>query len=216
MLSTVLAATDSAISALLQTSPKENMMMKLQPNYSRTDKVLQEYLITTRTYYFLLGCIFAAAAFNGLSGSGMNRVLVEMPAWQHVGALAWAAFSRWADNGTTGLILYPFEKIGGTLFSIAAAIIFFANRRHLPRSGALPIYGAALFALGSLLATTQAAPLMLSTPHISDLASLQRVLNGFEFWEGIRAGVQVLTFCSNLWALVVVSHLHTRSRETSA
>ena len=216
MLSTVLAVTDSAISALLQTTRKENKMMKLRPNYSGIDNVLQEYQITTRTYYFLLGCIFLAATFNGLSGSGMDRALIEMPAWQHVGALAWAAFSRWADNGTAGLFLYPFEKIGGTVFSIAAAIIFFANRQHLPRSGALPIYGAALFALGSLLATTQAAPLMLSTPHISDPASLQHALDGFEFWEGIRAGVQALTFCGNLWALVVVSRLRTASRETSA
>ncbi len=190
--------------------------MKLRPNYSGTDNVLQEYQITTRTYYFLLGCIFLASAFNGLSGSGMNRVLVEMPAWQHVGALAWATFSRWADNGTAGLFLYPFEKIGGTVFSIAAAIIFFANRQHLPRNRALPIYGAALFALGSLLATTQAAPLMLSTPHISNPVSLQHALDGFEFWEGIRAGVQALTFCGNLWALVVVSRLRTASRETSA
>jgi hypothetical protein len=215
MISTVLTVTDSAISALFKTPLKEDKMMKLQQNYSGTDNVLREYLLTRRTYYFLLGCIFLAAAFNGLSGSGMNRVLVEMPAWQHVGAIVWATFSRWADNGPTGLFLYPFEKIGGTVFSVAAAIIFFANRQHLSHNGALPIYGAAFFALSSLLATTQAAPLMLSTPHISDPVALQRALNGFEFWEGIRAGVQALTFCGNLWALVVVSRLHIRSREAS-
>jgi hypothetical protein len=146
----------------------------------------------------------------------MDRALIEMPAWQHVGALAWAAFSRWADLGTNGLILYPFEKIGGTVFSVAAAIIFFASRRHLPRAGALPIYGAALFAIGAMLATTQAAPLMMSTPHLSDPASFQHALDGFAFWEGIRAGVQALTFCGNLWALVVVSRLHPANRKTAA
>jgi hypothetical protein len=57
---------------------------------------------------------------------------------------------------------------------------------------------------------------MLSTPHLSDPASLQRALDGFTFWEGVRAGVQALTFCGNLWALVVVSHLHTASKETTA
>ena len=176
---------------------------------SHPDPRSQVSLVTTRTHALLLGCILLAAAFNGLSGSGMDRALIEMPAWQHVGPLAWAAFSRWADNGTTGLILYPFEKIGGTLFSIAAAIIFFLNRQRLPRDGALPIYGAAIFALGILLTTTQAAPFMLSTPHLNDPVALQRALDGFTFWEGIRAGVQALAFCGNLWALVVVSRLHS-------
>ncbi len=183
---------------------------------SYSDQRDQKYLITTRTHYLLPGCILLAAAFNGLSGSGINRALIEMPAWQHTGALAWAAFSRWADMGTNGLILYPFEKIGGTVFSIIAAIIFFLNKRHLPRAGALPIYGAALFALGAMLATTQAAPLMMSTPHLSDPVGLQHALDGFAFWEGVRAGVQALTFCGNLWALVVVSRLYTVNKETTA
>lgn len=68
---------------------------------------------SVRMRYLLLCCVLLAAAFNGLSGSGMDRSLIEMPAWQHVGALAWAAFSRWADVGTNGLILYPIEKVGG-------------------------------------------------------------------------------------------------------
>jgi hypothetical protein len=183
---------------------------------NRPDQKSQECLVITRTRYLLLGCVFLAAAFNGLSGSGIDRTLIEMPAWQHVGALAWAAFSRWADLGTNGLFLYPFEKIGGTVFSIVAAIIFFVNRQRLPRDGALPIYGAALFALGAMLATTQAAPLMMSTPHLSDPVSLQHALDGFAFWEGVRAGVQAITFCGNLWALVVISRLHTASKETAA
>jgi hypothetical protein len=181
---------------------------------SHPDERSQKYLITTRTRFFLLGCLLLAAAFDGLSGSGIDRVLIEMPAWQHVGPLAWATFSRWADLGTNGLIFYPFEKIGGTVFSIAAAITFFVNRRRFPRDGALPIYGAALFALCSLLATTQAAPLMMSTAQSNDPVALQHALNGFEFWEALRAGVQVLTFCCTLWALVVVSRLHPVNRET--
>ncbi len=182
---------------------------------SHSNERNREYLLNTRIRYILLSCVFLAAAFNGLSGSGINRALIEMPAWQHVGALAWAAFSRWADLGTNGLFLYPFEKIGGTIFSIAAAVTFFTNRRRLPGNGAAPIYAAALFTLASLLVTTQAAPLMLSTSHISDPASLQRALNGFAFWESIRAGVQALAFCANLWALVIVSRLHTASKETT-
>lgn len=175
-----------------------------------------KYLVTTRTYSILLICVLLAAAFNGLSGSGMDRALIEMPAWQHVGALAWAAFSRWADLGTNGLILYPLEKIGGTVFSVAAAVIFFVARRSLPHNGALPIYGAALLTIGSLLATTQAAPLMMSTPHLSDPTSLQHALDGFAFWEAIRAGIQALAFCANLWSLVIVSRLGTMNKGIAA
>ena len=43
----------------------------------------------------------------------------------------------------------------------------------MTRSVAIPIYAAALLAIGGMLATTQAAPTMLSTQHISDLAGLQ-------------------------------------------
>jgi hypothetical protein len=180
---------------------------------SHPDQRNQVYLVNPKMRYLLLGCILLAAAFNGVSGSGINRVLIEMPAWQHTGALAWAAYSRWSDMGTNGLILYPLEKIGGTVGSVAAAIIFFVNRWRFPRDGALPIYGAAFFAICSLLVTTQAAPLMMTTVHSSDPAVLQNALNGFSFWEAIRAGVQALSFCGNLWSLMVISRLHIASKE---
>ncbi len=77
---------------------------------------------------------------NGILASGINRTLVDMPAWQHIGASAWAAFSQWADLGTNGMILYPLEGIGGVVLIIAAAIIFYTNRRRIPRSEAVPIY----------------------------------------------------------------------------
>jgi hypothetical protein len=94
-----------------------------------------------------------------------------------------------------------------------ASFSLFVNQRRFPHDGALPIYGAALFALCSLLATTQAAPLMMSTAQSNDPVALQHALNGFEFWEALRAGVQALTFCCTLWALVVVSQLYKGNRD---
>jgi hypothetical protein len=182
-------------------------------NYS--EEVRQKYAPATRTRFLLLGCLLVAAAFDGLSGSGIDRVIVQMPAWQHVGPLAWAAFSRWADLGTNGLIFYPLEKIGGTVFSVLAAIIFLFSRQRLPRGGAFPIYGAALFAISSLLITTQAAPLMVSTAQTNDPVTLQHALNGFAFWEALRAAVQALAFCCLLWALVVISRLHPMDKESA-
>ena len=83
----------------------------------------------------------AALLLGGL-GASFGRSLIEMPAWRHVGAEAWAAFSRTADLGS-GLIIYPVEAISGTLLILAAAISFRLNPRR-PRSVAIPIYGAAL------------------------------------------------------------------------
>ena len=107
--------------------------------------------------------------------------------------------------GTYGLILYPLEGIGGAVLSIGAAIVFYRSRRSMTRSAAVPIYAAALLALGGMLATTKAAPTLLGTRQISDPAALQQALNGFAFWGGVRAIFQFLAFCANLWSLVDVS-----------
>ena len=172
---------------------------------SRSDEGSQQHLAKPRTRGLIQGFVFVAAVLNGMLASGINRTLVDMPAWQRVGAPAWAKFSRWADMGTYGLILYPLEGIGGAVLSIGAAIIYYRSRRSMTRSAAVPIYAAALLALGGMLATTQAAPTLLATRNISDPAALQKALNGFEFWGGVRAVFQFLAFCANLWSLVAVS-----------
>ncbi len=172
---------------------------------SRSYEKSQRQLAPAKTRSLILGLVFVAAVFNGVIASGINRTLIDMPAWQHVGASAWAEFSRWADMGTSGLILYPLEGIGGTIFSILAAIVVYCNRRSMPRSVTIPIYSAALLAIGGMLATTQAAPTLLNTRHISDPATLQQALNGFAFWGGVRAVCQSLAFFANLWSLITVS-----------
>jgi hypothetical protein len=172
---------------------------------SRSHKRGQQHLAASRTRGLLLGSVFVAALFHGMLASGINRTLVDMPAWQRVGAPAWAEFSRWADMGTAGLILYPLEGIGGAVLSIFAAIVFHRRRRSIPREASVPIYAAALLSLGGMLATTQAAPTLLGTRHHSDPVALQQALNGFAFWGGVRAVFQSLAFCANLWSLVAVS-----------
>src|SRR5215472_8169385 len=123
---------------------------------SRPHQGGQQPLAPSRTRGLILGCVFIAAVFNGMLASGINRTLVDMPAWQHVGAPAWAEFSRWADMGPYGLVMYPLEGIGGAVLSIVAAIIFFLSCRSRTRSEAISISTAALLALGGMLATTQA------------------------------------------------------------
>lgn len=172
---------------------------------SRSYEGSQHHLASSRTRGLMLGFVYVAAVFNGMLASGVNRTLVDMPAWQRVGAPTWANFSRWADMGKSDLILYPLEGIGGAVLSIGAAIVLYRSRRSMTRSAAIPIYAAALLALGGMLATTKAAPTLLATRQISDPAALQRALNGFAFWGGVRAVFQFFAFCANLWSLVAIS-----------
>ncbi len=152
------------------------------------------------------GLLIAATALNGLlAGGNVERALVHMPAWRQVGSRAWAAFSRHADLGN-GLFLYPFEAIAGALLTVGAAIALQFDP-STPRAAALPLYLGAALVLGGLLATTQAAPKMLSLRRIGDdPVALQRAFKGFERWGNVRAAFQVLAFGANLWALVAVLH----------
>ena len=51
------------------------------------------------------GLVIATIVVAGLA-SPLDRVVVGIPAWQDLGAEAWAAYSRHADLGA-GLIVYP-------------------------------------------------------------------------------------------------------------
>jgi len=151
------------------------------------------------------GLLIAATLLGGiLAGGNVNRNLVHMPAWHHVGVLAWAAFSRYADLGLNGMIVYPLEGIGGAVLTVAAAIAYHFDR-SAPRSAAIAIYAAAGLVVGGMLATTQAAPIMMSVRHLGDdPVALQQAFDGFEFWGRVRGIFQIAAFVANLWSLVAV------------
>jgi hypothetical protein len=144
----------------------------------------------------------------------LNRTLVEMPAWRHLGVQAWAAFSRGADLGN-GTILYPLAGIGGLALILAAAIVFrFGPRR--PWSVAVPVYGAALLAICVMLTTSQAAPIMLSLHRIGDdPRALQQAFEGFYRWDSIRAVIGMLEGFLEIWALVALSSLALEKKTPS-
>lgn len=139
----------------------------------------------------------------GTIADSLNRTLVEMPAWQHLGAEAWAAFSVRADLGN-GRTLYPLAGIGGTVLILGAAIAFRLNPRR-PWSVAIPLYAGALMAVCVMLTTTQAAPVMLSLHRIgSDPARLQQAFERFYRWDSIRAVFGALEGCAEILALVAL------------
>jgi hypothetical protein len=150
--------------------------------------------------------LIAATLLHGfLAGGNVERALVHMPAWRKLGPRAWAAFSRQADLGR-GLFLYPFEAILGAALAVGAALAFQFDPAA-SRAAALPLYLGAALALAGLLATTQAAPKMLSLRRLADddLPALQRAFHGFERWGNVRAVFQVLAFLANVWALAVLA-----------
>jgi hypothetical protein len=149
--------------------------------------------------------MLTAVAFNALVASvGLDRLIVQMPAWRHVGVRGWAAYSRQADLGN-GRALYPVAALGGTALSVAAAMSI--RRDHRAPNGAKRIvYATAIFAATGLLVTTQAAPYMLSLRTIGDNpAALQHAFVGFDRWGGIRAVAQILAFTANLLPLAGIT-----------
>jgi hypothetical protein len=162
--------------------------------------------MTTRT---VLGVTLGLIIVDQLLGTiidSLNRTLVEMPAWRHLGTQAWANFSRLADLGN-GSIFYPLAGIGGLVLVLAAAIVFRLGPRR-PWSLAIPVYGAALMVICVILTTTQAAPIMQSLRRIGDdPRALQQAFDGFYRWDSIRAVIGMLEGFFEIWALVALSPL---------
>ena len=75
-------------------------------------------MASTRTQLLLAAATFLTGM---LAGGVVDRVVVGGPAWQELGAQAWAQYSRLADLGT-GLVAYPIEGIGSTLLTLAATV----------------------------------------------------------------------------------------------
>ncbi|MBI5030849.1 MAG: hypothetical protein HZB51_10005 [Chloroflexi bacterium] len=150
--------------------------------------------------------IFLAAFVNSLlAGTNVNRALIDMPAWQQVGARAWASFSRQADLGLGGLVLYPAQAFLGAILSILALINFQRDGGE-PRQARIPLYMAVFSTIAGLLATSRAAPIMLGVRDMGEESiDLQHALNRFQMWSNIRGAFQMLAFVANLWSLFIVS-----------
>jgi hypothetical protein len=155
------------------------------------------------------GLVVASAVMGGLMGGLVDRALVATPAWNHLGVLAWADYSRHADLGN-GLTVYPIVYIGWTVLAVAAAVSCWLDR-NAPRAAAIPVYLAALFLLAVMATTLKAAPIMLGVPQLGDdAAALQHAFDQFTFWGIYVRGVFLaLAFLSTLWALIALFRVPT-------
>ena len=148
-------------------------------------------------------CLAVATLFGAiLSGITIDRYFVQRPAFEHLGAVAWGAYSRVADLGPNGLVLYPLIGIGYAVFTAAAAVSFGLSGGK-PSKAALPVYGGVLLVIGGLAATLEAAPTMIGVAKLGeDAILLQQSFDQFFFWSAIRGTLQVIAFLANFWGLL--------------
>lgn len=143
-----------------------------------------------------------ATAINGLlAGLNVDTALVKLPTRRRIGAVAYAIFARGNDLGN-GLLVYPLLGVGAALLTVLATL--FASISQVRMEVLLPLSLATLLSLLHTVATTRAAPLMLSLKNTpDDEALLSAKLDRFAHWHAVRATLQVLAFFLLVWALIV-------------
>ena len=152
-----------------------------------------------RWFNFLiaLACIITGL----LAGSGVDRYIVQVPAWKQFGVTKWASYSRYAEFGN-GLYLYPFEVLGSfiLLFTMSAIVLMDKTRY---RNIAGTIHLATLFATIGLIFTFFTFPVMMSVQTMpGDDMQIQNAFDKFHFWGMLRAAAHLLSFCTCVWIFV--------------
>jgi len=156
-----------------------------------------------------------AVLFGGLlAGMTADRALIQLPAWEQLGALPWATFTS-AANGVPGFILNP--VVGGValLLTVAAAITVRFDGEAL-RSAHVPLWSAAVLAVaGGVVTRVLLVPALRALPHVGgDANALQGLFLSTVRWWKVNDILHVLTFGFNLWALVELLAPRASRRET--
>jgi len=153
----------------------------------------------------LLWLIVIATVLNGmLAGGSFDGSLVKLPARRRIGVVAYATFARGNDLGN-GLVVYPVWAVSAALLTLIATIVAYLEQQSTGLVVSLTI--ASLTSIGHFLATSQAAPVMLSLRRTPDEeAILTAKLDKFEQWSAVRTTLQVLTFFVLMWALLVARY----------
>lgn len=151
-----------------------------------------------------LNLMLIATALNGIAaGASLEQAIKQLSARHRIGVVAYSAYSKAADLGN-GIPWYVGVGIGAVVLTIAAAIAAFSAQ--VAFETALPLYAAVVLSILHSLVTTQAAPTMFSQRRYDqDEAALITVFNRFARLHALRALLQVLTFATLLWALILYS-----------
>jgi hypothetical protein len=146
-----------------------------------------------------------ACLFGGLlAGVTANRALVELPAWERIGAIPWATFTR-AENHGVGSFFYLVIGFLALLLTVVTAIAF----RFDPAARGLrrfPAYAAALLAItyaGITRAVLVPAAFRLRAVG-NEGGELQQIFKGVARWWGVNDILHALTFGLSLWAFAEI------------
>lgn len=148
--------------------------------------------------------LVVTAGFHGLlAGASFDVALVKLPTRHRIGSVAYANFARGNDLGN-GLVVYPAAGIVAVLLVLATTIATYFTKSS--PAVMVPLLLACAGSVAHSICTAKAAPIMLSLRRTSDEeAILKAKLDGFAFWHGLRATLQISTFVVLLWALVEAS-----------
>jgi hypothetical protein len=149
---------------------------------------------------FLL-LLAGTTAFEGIrAGAGTFRMILDLPARNHIGPVAFAELSRATDLSPVGIVFYVVYGFGGALLTGLTLLI--AVRATAPRGIQLLTGVAAICSVLILAFTTQAAPLMWSVgTSANDPAVLKDVLDHFTLWTDLRVICADVSFLAVLLAL---------------
>jgi len=136
-----------------------------------------------------------------IAGVSFDVALVKLPTRKRIGPVAYAQFARGNDLGN-GKVVYPILGILTLLLVFGVAVMAWA--KHEPTAVTTPLFAAVLCTIAHSLCTgLKAAPTMLSLAKTPDEPKiLQKKLDSFAYWHGIRTVFQVAAFVVLVWALV--------------
>ena len=152
-----------------------------------------------RAFLWLLA---ATVAFEGVrAGAGTFRLILDLPAREQIGPVAFAAFSRATDLSAAGVAFYAIYGLGGALLTVPT---WLAARRVKASKAIRACTGiAALSSLLVLAFTVPAAPLMWrigASPD--DPVLLAPLIDRFVLWTQLRILLADISFVAVLAALL--------------
>jgi len=151
------------------------------------------------------GLAIGAALFGGLlSGTTATRALVQLPAWERLGMIPWAEYTR-AEHHGVGVVFYALVGGIALLFTIATAIAFRLDRTMRSSRG-LPVYAAvAISAVAGVVTRAMIVPAAVQMRATGDNAvELQTIFQQLAPWWSVNDVLHIVAFGFNLWALMVI------------
>lgn len=165
-----------------------------------------------RTKFLATGACLCSGILAGVTA---NRALVELPAWQRLGAISWSNYVRAENHGATA-VFYIVIGLLAILLTLLTALAF-----KLERSAGslrkLPAYAAALLALLYAVITRAILVPALAKLNVAavPLADIEQSFSIVLRWSGVNDLLHVLAFVLSLWALVEATALPKRPEANS-